>query len=166
MLQIAGAKVRSANMTKAENLQRGDTQGALLVGLKCKVRTRKCENNQCGMGRADFTFHLRDDHAHIETPELCTSTSSSASKSSSIPVGEDLEKPCEPNATLQYSLLPVKAKRKSNMDLTTSNPGKRSTRATYWSKELMIHASDHFDIVNGHPLSGAIINVASPEVAT
>ena len=57
MLQIAGAKVRSANMTKAENLRRGDTQGALLVMLKCKVRTRKCENNQCGMGRADFTLH-------------------------------------------------------------------------------------------------------------
>ena len=62
MLQIAGAKVRSANMTKAENLRRGDTQGALLVVLKCKVRTRKCENNQCGMGRADFTLHLECVH--------------------------------------------------------------------------------------------------------
>ena len=146
--------------------QKHSTDDALVYAVDRWLSAR-ADHKTTGIVMIDMSKAFdRDDHAHIETPELCTSTSSSASKSSSIPVGEDLEKPCEPNATLQYSLLPVKAKRKSNMDLTTSNPGKRSTRATYWSKELMIHASDHFDIVNGHPLSGAIINVASPEVAT
>ena len=45
-------------------------------------------------------------------------------------------------------------------DIIDCRPAKRSTRATYWNQNLMIHSIDHADLVGGRPISDAIVNAA------